>query len=145
MSMIPLKFAKTKVYVDGYLVGKITNVNINVNNSTVETTGAEDIVAGSDILFEQETVIKTGTDLTFDLLSMYDDVTRQEDPGQKQALLQALKGADNVAIEGWKQNGTGKLYVGIIKSATDSSSVGDGIFKRSIAFKANKEPTSLGG
>jgi hypothetical protein len=143
MALVPLKFARSQLYVNGVLLAKVTSLAHNVNNSTAETTAAEDTISGSDVLSEQQTVTKTSNELTMEFIAMYDDTSNEEDDGQAELFRKAIRGEENVVIERWQQNGKGYQYRGIFTSCSKSSSVGDGIYKYSANYHANDEPTTL--
>lgn len=141
--LIPLKFARSALYVEGWAMAKVTSLSINDDNTTVDTTGADDTAPGTDVLLDVQTVVKTSSKLEIEMIAMYDDATNDLDDAQAELWRKARAGAENVVVERWFPNGRGERYVGIFTSHRMQSSASDGVYKQSASFAVTKPVESI--
>jgi hypothetical protein len=129
-----VKFAETVVEVESEVVAKITSFNRNVSISEEDVTGAEDVVAGTDILHSQFVSIAKGE--TADVAGIaIESATTGLDAGQSE-LRDAAENGEVITMTHTKANGYGRTLTGFFTSYTESGSIGS-VYKFSGTFRVN--------
>lgn len=131
-----IKFAKTVVKVNGYVVAKVTSWTDSAETSEEDITGAEDYIAGTDILREQYTPISVGQTAEMEGIAIEDPNSGRDD-GQS-ALKTAAKSGEIVELIKTNFNGFGYTYSGFFTSYEESASSSE-VYKWKGSFRINGE------
>lgn len=131
-----IKFAKTIVKVDGYVVAKVTSWTDTAETSEENITGSEDYIAGTDVLREQYTSISVGQTAEMEGIAIEDPTTGRDD-GQS-ALKEAAKSGQIVELVKTNFNGFGYTYSGFFTSYEESASSSE-VYKWTGSFRINGE------
>ena len=132
--MDEVKFAETILEVQDEVVAKITSFNRNVTISEEDVTGAEDVIAGSDILHSQFVSIAKGETAAVAGIAIESAVAGL-DAGQSE-LKDAAETGEIVSIKHTKANGYGNNMTGFFTSYEETGSVGS-VYKFSGSFRVN--------
>lgn len=131
-----IKFAKTIVKVDGYVVAKVTSWTDTAETSEENITGSEDYIAGTDVLREQYTSISVGQTAEMEGIAIEDPTTGRDD-GQS-ALKEAAKSGKIVELVKTNFNDFGYTYSGFFTSYEESASSSE-VYKWTGSFRINSE------
>lgn len=131
-----IKFAKTIVKVGGYIVAKVTSWTDTAETSEENITGAEDYIAGTDVLREQYTSISVGQTAEMEGIAIEDPTTGRDD-GQS-ALKEAAKSGEIVELVKTNFNGFGYTYSGFFTNYEESASSSE-VYKWTGSFRINSE------
>lgn len=116
-----VKFANTVITVQSEVVAKVTNFTKSVSVSEVDVTGAEDVVAGTNILYQQFVPIAVGETASVEGITVEDEVSGL-DVGQSE-LKDAAESGEVVTIQHTRNTGYGTEYTGFFTSYEESGGV----------------------
>lgn len=132
------KFAGLVVKVDDVVIAKITGLTSpNLNISTADITGSEDVASGGDILQQQLASIMVGETANIE------GVVIIGDSGQSD-LYSAAKTGATVELEWTGASGNGATLEGIVTSYSETRGSGD-VAKFSGAFHVNENTAIAAG
>jgi hypothetical protein len=126
------RFAGTTIKIDSVTVAKITSWG--EDNSTAETdvTGAEDIVAGTEILQTKMEPTAISSTVNFAGIEVIGD-TGQSD------VEDAFGEGTQVVITRLYNDGSGYDYTGFLTSYNRTGSIGDAVYKFTSTFRINSK------
>lgn len=114
-----VKFAGTIIRAEQEVVAKVTSFARSLTISEEDVTGAEDVIAGSDVLSQDFAAIAVGETATIEGISMED--VEGADSGQSELKDAAEKG-DVIEIEHVRNTGHGKKLTGFFTSYEETGS-----------------------
>ena len=129
-----IKFAETVVEVESEVVAKITSFNRSVSISEEDVTGAEDVIAGSDILQSKFVSIAKGETAAVAGIAVESAVDGMDD-GQSE-LRDSAEAGEIITMTHTKANGYGRTLTGFFTSYEETGSVGS-VYKFSGNFRVN--------
>lgn len=129
-----VKFAETVIEVQSEVVAKVTSFNRSVSISEEDVTGAEDVIAGSDILHSQFVSIAKGETAAVAGIAVESAVSGL-DSGQSE-LKDAAEAGEVVTITHTKANGYGSTLTGFFTSYEETGAIGS-VYKWSGNFRVN--------
>lgn len=134
--MPEIKFARTVVEIDGEVVAKVTSWTNTAETAEEDITGAEDYIAGTNVLGEQYASISVGKTAEMEGIAIEDANTGLDD-GQS-ALKEAGTTGATVTVRKTNHNGFGYLYTGFFTSYEETGSTSE-VYKWSGSYRINSE------
>jgi hypothetical protein len=132
--MDEIKFGGTIIKIDGEVCSKITSFTRSVTIAEEDVTGAEDVVAGSDILDSQFVSISKGETADVEGISI-ESASSGMDIGQSD-LKDAAESGKTVVIEHTRPTGYGYNLTGFFTSYEESGDT-SGVYKFKGSFRIN--------
>jgi hypothetical protein len=131
-----VKFAGTVIEVANEVVAKVTSFSRNISVSETEVTGAEDVIAGTDVLQQQFVAISVGETANIEGIAIESQASGA-DIGQSE-LKDAAESGDVVELKQTRMTGYGVKLTGFFTSYTESGSTSD-VYKFSGGFRVNSK------
>lgn len=130
------RFAGTTIKIDGVSVAKITSWGEDASTAETDVTGAEDVVAGTEILqtkYEPTGISKT---VNFAGIEVIGDTGQSDVEG-------AFGEGTEVVVTRLYNDGTGKDYTGFLTAYNRTGSVSDAVYKFTSTFRVNSEAVAV--
>ncbi len=133
--MAEVKFAGTIIEVQDEVVAKVTSFSRSLDIAEEDVTGAEDVIAGTDVLQLQFAAISVGE--TVDLEGIAIEDASGPDAGQSELKDAAESGAE-VVMKHTRNTGYGKQYTGFFTSYEENGDT-SGVYRFSGSFRVNEK------
>ena len=131
-----VKFAGTVIEVEDVVVAKVTGFNRALSISEEDVTGAEDTIAGTDVLQGQFVAIKV--DETADIEGIaVESAESGADEGQSE-LKAAAEAGDTVTVRQIRNTGYGVALTGFFTAYNETGGV-SGTYKFTGTFRVNSK------
>ncbi len=130
-----VKFAGTIIEVEDEVVAKVTSFTRSLSISEEDVTGAEDVIAGTDVLQQQFVSIAVGETASVEGVAIED--AGGPDAGQSELKDAAEVGA-TVVLKQTRNTGYGKALTGFFTSYEETGST-SGVYRFSGTFRVNEK------
>ena len=133
--MPEVKFAGTVIEVDDVVVAKVTSFSREVSISEDDVTGAEDVVAGTDVLHQQ--FVSIAVSETAEIEGVAIEGPTGPDIGQSD-LRTAAESGDEVVLKQTKNTGYGVSLTGFFTSYSEEGTT-SGVYRFTGSFRVNSK------
>lgn len=129
-----VKFANTRVYVDNEFVSKITSFKRTTAIAEENVTGAEDYIAGTDVLQEQYVPISVGDMAEVEGIAQ-ETASGGPDDGQAE-MRDVAKTGQTCTVRRLKNTGYGENLTGFFTNYEETGSTSE-VYKWKATFRVN--------
>jgi len=131
-----VKFANTIVEVEDEVVAKVTAFNRSVSIDEEDVTGAEDVIAGTNVLQKQFISIAVGETATVEGVAI-EDASTGLDVGQSE-LRDAAESGQEVTVRHTRNTGFGWALTGFFTAYNETGST-SGSYRFNGTFRVNSK------